>query len=177
VKYHLCLKYLLDQNALTSKFSFEEWASNHWANMVPHYERARLKLRALERLGVASEALEAERAHLAAWGAQVVEATPLAASHPEEPSLDYSEPVTLKYFCVWLWLNDHAPTNEEATRVYSKAMSADDGPARLGQVLRARSTQPARLQLPRLSLKYLKSPPLELSARAFCCLPVKIAAQ
>jgi hypothetical protein len=35
-------------------------------------------------------------------------AQPLAAANPEEPQLDYTSPVTLKYFGLWLWATDRA---------------------------------------------------------------------
>ena len=97
----ITLAFLLESLRRQWRAEFEGWAFDFWINSTSAYERARRELRTLESLGASD--LAATRERLRVWGAQVHTAQVLAGAHRDEPELDYTDPVVLKYFALWLW--------------------------------------------------------------------------
>jgi hypothetical protein len=101
---------------------FEEWVVDLWLNNSSAYAAEKTVHESLCRAGLPT-APERIR-QLEVWGEQVRASLPLAAAGGDSAHLDYSNPLVLCYFCLWL---QHGHTfSKRSGRVDWKAVLAPD---------------------------------------------------
>jgi hypothetical protein len=87
-----------------NKNIFEDWCQNFFVNNATAHAAEKTVHDSMTRAGLPSSTERVRE--LDAWGEQVKASLPLAAATGISAQLDYSQPIVLCYFCLWLQRHD-----------------------------------------------------------------------